>query len=271
MKKFGLIGHPIARSLSPDLFKAAYNGKYPYELIQGEDFEASYQRFIDRYEGVNVTAPFKELAYERAEIASDECILAKAANLLIKTPKGIKAYNSDMLGVRLWLQEVMEASSYSAPNNSSTLIIGTGGAGRAAAAAAVSLGMRVVLMNRTSGRAERLAGDLREMGFTTQVRPMEDFRQCFREADMIIYNIPTSIPELSTLTESDFTPGRPKHTLEANYKDPSFDEAFIRKMTNANPLARHTGGRTWLLYQAQSGYEIFTGEKPDLEKMSAVL
>ena len=42
MKRFGLIGHPIARSLSPGLFKAAYGGKYPYDLIQGEDFEESY-------------------------------------------------------------------------------------------------------------------------------------------------------------------------------------------------------------------------------------
>ena len=68
MKKFGLIGHPIARSLSPGLFKAAYNGKYPYELIQGEDFDASYQRFMDEFAGINVTAPFKELAYAKADI-----------------------------------------------------------------------------------------------------------------------------------------------------------------------------------------------------------
>jgi len=103
MKKFGLIGHPIARSLSPGLFKAAYNGKYPYELIQGEDFEASYQRFMDEFAGINVTAPFKELAYAKADIVSDECRLAKATNLLVKTPEGVKAYNSDLLGVRLWL------------------------------------------------------------------------------------------------------------------------------------------------------------------------
>ena len=42
MKKFGLIGHPIAHSLSPALFKAAYNGRYQYDLIEGEEFEKSY-------------------------------------------------------------------------------------------------------------------------------------------------------------------------------------------------------------------------------------
>ena len=268
-RRFGLIGHPIARSLSPGLFWAAYDGKYPYELIQGEDFEVSYQRFLEEYDGINVTAPFKELAYAKADMVSPECALAKAANLLVKTPEGVKAYNSDLMGVRLWIQEIM--SSDDCNMERIALIAGTGGAGRAAAAAAVTLGMKVVLMNRNIERAEKLAGDLMSMGYETEVRALEDFRACFREADIMIYNIPTRIPELDTLTDSDFATGRPKFTLEANYKDPSFDETFIKRMTQANPLARHSGGRTWLLYQALTGYEIFTGERPDLQRMSDVL
>ena len=269
MKKFGLIGHPIARSLSPGLFKAAYNGKYPYELIQGEDFEASYQRFMDEFAGINVTAPFKELAYAKADIVSDECRLAKATNLLVKTPEGVKAYNSDLLGVRLWLQE--RALFFDPDEIPTVLIAGCGGAGKAAAAAAVSLGMKVILMNRNQERAAKLGEDLREMGFDAQDRPLEDFRACFRDADIVIYNIPAAIPELGGLTDSDFCNGKPKFTLEANYKDPSFDEKFVRKMTEANPLARHSGGKTWLLYQAMTVYEIFTGETPDLEMMYDVL
>ena len=62
-----------------------------------------------------------------------------------------------------------------------------------------------------------------------------------------------------------------KHILEANYKNPSFTDEFIVKAVKANPKASFTDGRTWLLYQAVTGYEIFTGEKPDLAAMSAVL
>lgn len=276
-RRFGLIGHPIARSLSPGLFRAAYDGKYPYELIQGEDFEASYQKFLEEYDGINVTAPFKELAYAKADIRSEECSLAKAANLLVKTPEGVKAYNSDLLGVRLWLQECVDgvgtkrSPSDDRKQKMTALIAGTGGAGRAAAAAAVTLGLKVILMNRNIERAEKLAEDLRGMGYGAEVRDLDDFREYFREADIIIYNIPTRIPELDTMTDSDFATGRPKFTLEANYKDPSFDETLIKRMTQANPLARHSGGRTWLLYQALTGYEIFTGERPDLQRMSDVL
>ena len=62
MKKFGLIGHPIAHSLSPALFKAAFGGRYTYDLIEEEDFEKAYGRFLEEYDAINVTAPFKESA-----------------------------------------------------------------------------------------------------------------------------------------------------------------------------------------------------------------
>ena len=253
--RFGLIGHPIAHSLSPALFKAGYEGRYPYELIEGEDFELSYRRFIEEdYAGINVTAPFKELAFAKADILSPECEAVGATNLLLKTPQGVKAFNSDFLGVRMLLEET---TADLLSEELSVLIVGMGGAGKAAAAAGESLGMKVIRMNRTV-RDER-------------TRALEDFRECFREADMIIYNIPTAIPVLNKLTDKDFNPGRPKFILEANYKNPSFDKALQDKMQAANPLIRYTGGKTWLLYQAVTGYEIFTGEKPDLERMSDVL
>ena len=248
MKKFGLIGHPIAHSLSPALFKAAYDGKYAYDLIEGEDFETSYRRFIEEYDAINVTAPFKEAAFAKADILSEECASTGATNLLVKTPEGIKAYNSDFLGVRMWLSEVTEDLK-----GVKILIVGLGGAGKAAAAAAESLGMDVIRMNRTVRDSRTL--------------PLDKFRECLRESDIMIYNIPAAIPELKELTDSDFNEDKPKLILEANYKDPSLRET----MESFGSKAVYTGGETWLLYQAMTGYKILTGEKPDLTKMSDVL
>ena len=293
--KFGLIGHPIAHSLSPALFKAGYDGRYPYELIETEDFEEAYRRFLDGYDGINVTAPFKELAYAKADILSQECRIIKATNLLVKTTDGIKAYNSDYLGVRMWLMEVAEGLKsvlppwpqgegptklegfFSTPpqphSTARVLIVGTGGAGKAAAVAAASLGMDLILMNRSMEKAEAVAKSVAAMdpAHAVEVRPLEDFRECFRTADIVIYNIPSAIPALAELSAEDFNPGHHKFILEANYKNPSFDKELIMKMMTANPEATCTKGTTWLLYQALTGYEIFTGEKPDLAPMSAVL
>ena len=295
MKKFGLIGHPIAHSLSPALFKAGYDGRYPYELIETEDFEEAYRRFLDGYDGINVTAPFKELAYAKADILSQECRIIKATNLLVKTTDGIKAYNSDYLGVRMWLMEVAEGLKRTPPTSwapppaargvarfstppqphstARVLIVGTGGAGKAAAVAAASLDMEVTLMNRSIEKAEAVAGSIAEMNgnIAAEVHPMEDFRCCFRKADIVIYNIPSAIPALGELTSEDFNPGYQKFILEANYRNPSFDDTLIGKMNASNPAASYTDGKVWLLYQALTGYEIFTGEKPDLGSMSAVL
>ena len=121
--KFGLIGDPIAHSLSPALFKAGYNGRWAYDLIEGSDFENSFQRFMKEYQGINVTAPFKEMAFARADILSEECRLIGAANILVKTSDGVLACNSDFMGVRRWLQEV------GAGDGSAVLIAGCGGAG----------------------------------------------------------------------------------------------------------------------------------------------
>ena len=260
MKKFGLIGHPIAHSLSPYLFKAAYDGIFPYDLIEGDSFEDSYTKFLEEYDGINVTAPFKELAFNKADIRSPECDAVGATNLLIKTPEGIKAYNSDYLGVRRWLEESSDKVSPENDRATNVLVVGYGGAGKAVAAAAGSLGMSVTIMNRT----------VRSEG----IRPLDEFCAEFRKADIIIYNIPGPIPQMNDLTDEDLRGDRtgvPKLLMEANYRNPSFTKEMIGRMKEANPLIEYTEGKTWLLYQAVTGYEIFTGETPDLEKMSKVL
>lgn len=250
--KFGLIGHPIAHSLSPALFKAGYAGRYPYDLIETPDFEEAYQIFLNEYDGINVTAPFKELALKKAGIISEECNIVGATNLLIKTPEGVKAHNSDYLGVREWLYGVVEQHQ-----KRHVLIVGIGGAGKAATAAARALGMEVTVLNRTI--------------YSNEIKPLSAFREEFRKADIVIYNLPVRIPELDTLTEEDFTPGRPKHILEANYRNPSFDKALIQKMQQTNPASTYTEGQVWLLLQAVTGYEIFTGESPDESSMKEVI
>lgn len=264
MKKFGLIGHPIAHSLSPALFKAAYGGRHPYDLIEEADFEKAYENFMGGYDAINVTAPFKEAAYNRADIITTDCKAIGATNLLVKTPEGIMAYNSDFLGVRKWLEEVAVTLSPSdrteAEGNIKVLIAGYGGAGKAAAAAARSLGMEVSIVNRTP------KGD--------NTKPLEEFCNEFRTSDIIIYNIPASIDQLDQLTDEDCRGGRackPKFILEANYRNPSFTPERISHILQVNPKTNFIDGRIWLLYQAVTGYEIMTGDCPDIDSMKKVM
>lgn len=275
--KFGLIGHPIAHSLSPALFRAGYDGRFPYDLIETPDFEQAYERFLREYDGINVTAPFKELALAKADLVTPECRLVGATNLLRKTPEGITAYNSDYRGLCQWLAGVVARLSPPLQQRTAkVLIVGMGGAGKAAAAAAWTMGCSLTLMNRHIEKAEEMASQLVGEGREDiEVRPMEDFMACFQEADIIIYNLPVRLPVLDAIARGGAADDgmarqfRTRHLLEANYKDPSFDKDLLKIMESRYPGLQYAEGRTWLLLQALTGYELFTGEKPDFSKMSA--
>ena len=235
MKRFGLIGHPVAGSLSPRLFEAAYGGCYAYDLLEGADFATSWQRFLNEYDGINITAPFKQDAFRSVDVLSEDARRCGAVNLAVKTPDGIAGYNTDVDGVVLAVQETGLPVS-------EALVVGCGGAGRAAAVAAQRLGCHVTLANRTAARAASLASELgcawvpaSELGTLSP--------------DLVIYTVPGPMEGLPDFPDAVI--------LEANYKTPCLEgcgRAYI-------------SGLRWLLFQAVAGYEIFTGETPDAGAM----
>ena len=178
MDRFGLIGHPIAHSFSPALFTAAYGGRFPYDLIETPDFEQAWARFLAEYKAINVTAPFKGDAFARADWKSPECGRVGATNLVVKTAEGTRAYNSDYLGVKALLEPLPRGSA---------AVIGYGGAGKAALAAAEDLGFETRLFRHTE-----IARGV--------------------SADVILYTLPRAVEGIDRLECSTL--------IEANYKDP---------------------------------------------------
>ena len=249
MKRFGLIGHPVAGSFSPRLFEAAYDGRYPYDLLEGADFGASWQRFLDHYDGINITAPFKQDAFRTVDVLSDDARRCGAVNLAVKTPTGIVGYNTDVDGVVLAVQEacglpVLEEPACSAERVplADALVVGCGGAGRAAAVAAQRLGCHVTLVNRTPARAAALASELGCAWTPTDYLPA-------LSPDLVIYTVPGPMEGLPAFPDAVI--------LEANYRTPCLERQG----------RVYVSGLRWLLYQAVAGYSIFTGETPDTDAM----
>lgn len=246
--------------MSPALFRAGLDGLYEYDLIETEDFEEAYQIFLDQYDAINVTAPFKEKACQKADILSEECKAIGACNILKKTPQGILAANTDYIGV---MQSII-AHQMTGKIKPLTLVVGCGGAGKAAAYAARELGNDVVILNRTPGKAQP---------FTE--RPINEFRKWFRKAGTIIYTLPLPIEAIESLSESDIRGGflrrSSKVILEANYKDPSFSGSVLSRLMTVNPDITYISGKDWLLHQAAEAYRIFTEEEPNITEMHKVL
>ena len=304
-KRFGLIGHPITGSLSPRLFEAAYGDRYPYDLLEGADFAVSWQRFLDDYHGINITAPFKQDAFRAVDHLSDDALRCGAVNLAVKTPTGLLGYNTDVPGVVLAVQEALgtlvipgstgkpSPQGAGKPPLREALVIGCGGAGRAAAVAAQRLGCRVTLANRTPARAASLAATL-----GCAWVPIEALSGTPLSTDAPLTASPlssTDAPLTATpLSSTDATPtvGSADHPLPPPAGGvspdlviytvpgpmeglPDFPEAIILEANYKTPVLEGRGrvyisGLRWLLYQAVAGYEIFTGERPDVDAMFGI-
>ena len=263
MQRFGLLGYPVAHSLSPALFKAGYDSRYAYDLVEQEDFDTAWRIFLKRYQAVNVTAPFKELAFEKARIRSRECELIGAANILVQTPKGVSAWNSDCTGVAALLRKAFSGERLL--EGLHCLVVGAGGAGKAAAVAALSCGMSVSMINRSLSRALDYSHRLALSSKNLTVLPADQLFKAISEADAVIYT--ASAPLWVELPDGPLEHS-PKMIIEANYRNPSFSQEMLSCICPGTELIR---GEQWLLMQAVTGYSLMTGRNPDSAAMAAVL
>lgn len=241
--KFALIGHPVAGSLSPRLFTAAYDGRYPYELVDEPTFEAAWARFVAHYDGINVTAPYKQDAFARVDALAPAARQSGAVNLVVPLPGGgYKGYNTDVDGV---IGAVKECGV----SVRDALVVGTGGAARAAVVGALQLGCSVTVTGRSASKASALAQAL-----DVDWIPLADVAAL--APDLVLYTLPGSAPVPAGL------PLGGALVLEAEYKHPALASA---------PCRAYVGGLRWLLHQAVAGYALFTGEAPSAEAMMKTL
>ncbi|WP_203291101.1 shikimate dehydrogenase [Maricaulis parjimensis] len=181
----GVIGSPVSHSLSPRLMG---------HWIQALDLDAAYVPFAveasgldvflagiakSQLMGVNVTLPHKEKVLALADTASDAAKRIGAANLLTFDGDKIHADNTDAPG---FLAALKPANiKY---RQSTALVLGAGGAARALVYALLTSGIsRLILTNRSRGRAEQLVDDLAPMA---AVVDWDQKDNVLGEADLVV-------------------------------------------------------------------------------------
>jgi shikimate dehydrogenase len=161
-----VIGDPIAHSKSPLIHKfwlekLGLGGDYHATRVS-ETGLAEYLRFRrddPLWRGCNVTMPHKETILPLLDSVTRNAAAIGAVNTVRRGEGGrLHGRNSDVHGIWRSLGDVEIAGKR-------VLVIGAGGAARAAAYAVQQLGpSSVVLMNRNVAAAERLVEDLRLSG-----------------------------------------------------------------------------------------------------------
>jgi len=168
-KIFGVIGDPVAHSLSPLIHNAAFhslgiNSVYlPFRVPRAdlEDFLKHFDRLP--VHGYSVTIPHKEAAANLAREKDEAVELIHAANTLIRGENGFIAYNTDFQATRDSLLANLPGVSegvIGTLHSRTALVLGAGGAARAVAHALRRGGAVVAIANRTQERAQQLAEEV---------------------------------------------------------------------------------------------------------------
>lgn len=272
-KVYGLLGYPVAHSVSPAMHNAAFkalgmNCIYAAFPVHPEflgDATASVRAL--GLGGVNVTVPHKETVLSFLDQLAEEARLIGAVNTIVVRDGKLVGHNTDAGGFSRSLTE----QGFELPGKR-VVVLGAGGAARAVAVQmALSGAERVVFVNRTIERAEALAGLVSGLGCDTVVRSWSD-RLLGREigdADLVVQT--TALGMHPHVDDSPPVDARWFHTGQLVYDlvyNPRHTR-FLQKAALAG--ARTASGLRMLLYQGVQAFELWTGRKAPVEEMRRAL
>lgn len=270
--RLGVIGNPIAHSISPPMQQAALNAEgreVTYIRLLCERQEGAFARLVNQlrregFLGANVTVPFKKQAYALADEADALSQLCGAANTLVFKGERIVCHNTDGPGFAKAVQEL----SGKPLGELRTLVVGAcGGAGVALTAQCVLSGCpELTLVNRPRPELEQQAAMLQAAmrgNGKVHALPLNDAKlaQAVNNAELIVNA--TSLG----LAEGDMLPLAPdmlkaKHVV---YDLVTHDTPFKRAAEARGCKAAN--GQEMLLWQGALAYEHWFGSLPPVEAM----
>lgn len=273
---FGLIGNPVAHSLSPTLFNhcfeaAGINALYLPFLVKGgqKEFDAFIDGVSDRFKygfgGFSVTLPHKTNALDYSNGHGDDVDnLAEAIGSVNTLKIGfnglLSAYNTDYAGAMDALAGVFDGDKHNL-RGKKVAVVGAGGVSRAVVAGLVDVGARVRIFNRTVSKAQSLA---REFGCKSAgIAKLTE-----HTADVVV-----NCTSLGMHPNVESCPVPEGYLTEGMTV---FDTVYNPLETKLLQIAKDVGAKTvngaeMFIRQAMAQYRIFIGEEPDENLMREVV
>ncbi len=151
-KLYTVFGSPVLHSKSPQLFHHLLEAGDFYTRIRPGSAPDLIRMFrLWNIRGASVTSPFKESIFPLIDEASDTARHIGAVNCIRYEGGSIAGHNTDHHGVNAALEEAGVDL-----NGARILVLGAGGAARAAVYGLVRAGAGVSVCNRTRAKAERI-------------------------------------------------------------------------------------------------------------------
>jgi shikimate dehydrogenase len=184
---FALIGAPVAHSVSPAMYAAAFSllrlpaVYWAVQVQQGDLHRVVASARLLGLGGFNVTVPHKSAIVPSLDALGETAALCGAVNTVVLRDAQAIGHNGDLIAVR----EAVRGRNISL-RGASALVLGAGGAGRAAAFALGSLGAGVVVANRSARPAEQLVADLRGRGVSARSVGLDEASSASASAVVVV-------------------------------------------------------------------------------------
>ena len=254
-KVYGVAGDPIGHSLSPQMMNTAFrreNINAVYVPLQTGDVEDLLTCTREMpIQGLSVTMPLKEEVIEHLDKTDALSEKIGACNTVIRSQDGkLYGFNTDVAGVVRPLEQRINLAA------AKILVIGAGGAARAAVFGLRERGAEVWVMNRTAEKGQKLARQAHAHYVShPQLKRLE--------FDVIINATPVGMNSARPQTPIEESELRAKYLFEMVY-NPA--ETKLVKMARAKGIQVILGTEMFV-HQGARQFEIWTGKPAPAEDM----
>lgn len=274
MKITGLLGYPLGHSFSPELFNRCYRKLeldyhyYPF-AVPPQDLRAAVLGLKALgARGVNVTIPHKEKILRHLDRLDPLAGEIQAVNAVVFEEGEAIGFNTD--APAFW-QALRDEARLPDAQGCSALILGAGGAARAAAYALLQQKVQAVyLFNRTENTAQLLAGYLRERFPNSKIEAYGLEEKLFLEKKLERVNVIINCTSLGMYPQTEESPlAFPELPLGGKLVyDLIYNPVQTQFLAQAKNLGAKTlNGLSMLIHQAALSFQLWTGQEPPLALM----
>jgi shikimate dehydrogenase len=255
---YGIIGHPIRHSLSPliqNLAFAYWGINAVYLAFDVKDLKSALKgvRALN-IKGLSITIPHKTNIIPLLDKIDSTAQEIRAVNTVINKDGHLLGFNTDWLGVVLALKEKTQVA------NKRFIILGAGGAARAAAFGLKKEGAEIIIINRTYAKGASLAKEIQAKAFAWE-------KLVELKADVLINTTPIGMwPEVNTSPIDDNIAARFRVIMDLIYNP--LETKLLQMAKKAGCLT--IDGLKMLIYQGAEQFSLWTKRKAPLEKMTEV-
>ncbi|HUW17296.1 MAG TPA: shikimate dehydrogenase [Actinomycetes bacterium] len=261
VRRAGVLGHPVAHSLSPALHRAAYRElglDWDYQAIDvTPDHLAEFLDSLDsRWVGLSLTMPLKEAVLPFLASIDDLARRLGVVNTVLLAPNGARhGANTDVPGLVQVLTEAEVAAG------ADVTLLGGGATARSTLAALGIHGAgRVTVCARRADAGRQLVDLGVELGLTVRARGFDEASEALA-ADLVVATVPAGATD--GLAAS--VPARPGTLVEVVY-DPWPTRLAAGWAAAGGSVV---GGLELLVHQAHEQLWLMTGERVPTDLLRA--